>query len=76
MHRKTVLTALAGGLTILLAIGSLSFAAPSPQKIAGLKFSGTLSEADQQYLGLEKPGPFTLQDIKAPYVLIEITRTT
>ena len=40
------------------------------------KFSGTLSEADQKYLGLEKPGAFTLQDIKAPYVLIEITRTT
>ena len=76
MHRKTALMALAGCLTILLAIGSLSFAAPPPQKIASLKFSGTLSEADQQYLGLEKPGPFTLQDIKAPYVLIEITRTT
>ena len=76
MHRKTALKALAGCLTILLASGSLAFAAPSPQKIAGLKFSGTLSEGDRQYLGLEKPGPFTLQDIKAPYVLIEITRTT
>jgi hypothetical protein len=76
MHRKPAFIALAGCLTIWLAIGSLAFAAPPPQKIAGLKFSGALSEADQQYLGLEKPGPFTLQDIKAPYVLIEITRTT
>jgi hypothetical protein len=76
MHRKTVLMALAGCLTILLAIGSLSLAAPSQQKIAAFKFSGTLSQADQEYLGLEKPGAFTLQDIKAPYVLIEITRTT
>jgi peroxiredoxin len=44
--------------------------------ISDLKFSGTISEADQEYLGLEKPGPFTLQDIKAPYVVIEIMRTT
>ena len=76
MHHKTALKALAGCLAIWLAMGSLSFAAPSQQKIANLKFSGTLSEADRQYLGLGKPGAFTLQDIKAPYVLIEITRTT
>lgn len=76
MHRKTALMALAGCLTILLAMGSLSVAAPPQNKIANLKFSGTLSEADQKYLGLEKPGAFTLQDIKAPYVLIEIMRTT
>ena len=41
-----------------------------------LKFSATLSAEDQHYLGLEKSGPFTLQDIKAAYVLIEIMRTT
>jgi hypothetical protein len=76
MHRKVALMALAGCLAIWLASGSLSFAAPSQQKIANLKFSGTLSEADRKYLGLEKPGAFTLQDIKAPYVLIEITRST
>ena len=76
MHRKTILMALAGCLMIMLAMSSLSVAAPPPHKIASLKFSGTISEADRKYLGLEKPGPFTLQDIKAPYVLIEITRTT
>jgi len=76
MHRKTILMALAGCLMIMLAMSSLLSAAPSPQKIANLKFSGTLSETDRQYLGLEKPGAFTLQDIKAPYVLIEITRST
>lgn len=76
MHRKTALKALAGCLAIWLAMGSLSAAAPPQHKIAFLKFSGTLSEADRQYLGLEKPGAFTLQDIKAPYVLIEIMRTT
>ena len=76
MHQKTARMALAGCLAILLAMGSLSSAAPPQNKMAKLKFSGTLSEADQKYLGLEKPGAFTLQDIKAPYVLIEIMRTT
>lgn len=76
MHHKTALKALAGCLAILLTMSSLSSAAPPQQKIAAFKFSSTLSEADQKYLGLEKPGAFTLQDIKAPYVLIEIMRTT
>jgi hypothetical protein len=76
MHRKAALMALAVGLTIMLAMGSLSLAAPPQHKVANLKFSGSLSEADRKYLGLEKPGAFTLQDIKAPYILIEITRST
>jgi peroxiredoxin len=76
MQPKTALKALAGCLTIFLAIGSLSVAASSQQKIAAFKFSAPLSAADQKYLGLEKPGAFTLQDIQAPYVLIEIMRTT
>jgi hypothetical protein len=76
MHRKTILMALAGWLMMMLALGSLSFAAPPPHKVANLKFSGNLAAADRQYLGLEKPGAFTLQDIKAPYILIEITRST
>ena len=75
MHRKTALMGLAGCLVLLAAMGSLSSAAPPQKKIANLTFPGTVSEADQKYLGLEKPGPFTLQDIKAPYVLIEIMRT-
>ena len=76
MHQKTARMALAICLVIVLAMGSLASAAPPPNKLANLKFSGTLSDADQKYLGLEKPGAFTLQDIKAPYVLIEIMRTT
>jgi hypothetical protein len=76
MHLRAIRMSLAGCLAALLAMGSLASAAPPAHKVANLKFSGTLSEADQKYLGLEKPGAFTLQDIKAPYVLIEITRTT
>ncbi len=76
MHRKPALLALAGCLTIWLALASWSMAVPPHANLAHLKFSGPIEEADQKYLGLEKPGAFTLQDIKAPYVLIEITRTT
>jgi hypothetical protein len=76
MHRKTILMALAGCLLLMLAMSSLSFAAPPQDKVANLKFSGALSKSDRDYLGLDKPGAFTLQDIKAPYILIEITRST
>lgn len=42
------------------------------QRFADLTFSGTLSAADRAYLGLTRPGPFTLKDIQARYVLLEI----
>jgi hypothetical protein len=76
MPRKTALLPLVACLTLLLACPGLLSAAPVSTKIANLMFSGTISDADRQYLGLQKPGAFTLQDIKAPYVLLEIMRTT
>ncbi|MFA4902206.1 MAG: hypothetical protein WC600_05610 [Desulfobaccales bacterium] len=76
MRHKTFALALAGCLTILLGFSSSSPAASDNAKIANLKFSGPVTEADQKYLGLKSPGNFSLQDIQAPYVLIEITRTT
>jgi hypothetical protein len=76
MRHKSTALALAGCLTILLGFGSWSLAAADNSKIANLKFSGPVSEADQKYLGLKNPEKFSLQDIQAPYVLIEITRTT
>ena len=42
------------------------------QRFPNLTFSGTLSAADRAYLGLTRPGPFTLKDIQARYVLMEI----
>jgi thiol-disulfide isomerase/thioredoxin len=42
------------------------------QIFPNLNFSGTISAADRAYLGLTKPGPFSLKDIQAPYVLVEI----
>jgi peroxiredoxin len=42
------------------------------QRFANLKFTGASSLADRAYLGLERPGEFTLRDIKARYVLVQI----
>ncbi len=42
------------------------------QHFPDLTLSGTLNAADRAYLGLTRPGPFGLKDIKAQYVLIDI----
>jgi peroxiredoxin len=42
------------------------------QLFPDLTFSGTISEADRDYLGLVQPGPFRLKQIQARYVLLEI----
>jgi hypothetical protein len=49
MLHKTAPKVVAGCLMIMLAMSSLSAAAPPQQKIADLKFSGALSETDQKY---------------------------
>jgi len=50
---------------------------PKVGQMAGnVKFAGTMSPEDQKYLGLDKPGEFTLKDVKAPYVLVESFNTT
>jgi len=46
------------------------------QRFPDLTFSGALSAADRSYLGLTRPGPFSLRDIQAQYVLIEIFSDT
>ena len=42
------------------------------QLFPNLTLSGTTSDADRAYLGLTHPGPFTLKDIQAKYLLVEI----
>ncbi len=42
------------------------------QRFADLTFTGTLTAEDRDYLGLTRPGPFSLKDIQARYVLLEI----
>jgi hypothetical protein len=76
MRHKTWALALVAGLAMLLGFSPGSLAASGNAKIAHLKFSGPVAAADQKYLGLKNGGNFSLQDIQAPYVLIEILRTT
>jgi hypothetical protein len=76
MRHKTAVTTLIVCLTVLLGFNSWSLAATGQAQIANLRFSGPVSQADQEYLGLKSSGNFSLQDIQAPYILIEILRTT
>jgi thiol-disulfide isomerase/thioredoxin len=80
MNGKKKLVILASCLALLCLWGVAALAADVEPKVGlqagNVKFSPTLSAEDQKYLGLEKPGAFTLQDIKAPYVLVESFNTT
>jgi hypothetical protein len=76
MRHKTAVLTLIVCLTILVGFNSWSLAAPGQAQIANLEFSGPVSQADREYLGLKSSGNFSLQDIQAPYILIEILRTT
>jgi peroxiredoxin len=42
------------------------------QRFSSLTFSGTISEADRRYLGLTRPSKFTMDNIHARYLLIQI----
>ncbi len=46
------------------------------QTVGMVKFPKPMSDEDAKYLGLGKVAEFTLQDIKAPYVLVEQMNTT
>ncbi|MFI5355589.1 MAG: peroxiredoxin family protein [Desulfobaccales bacterium] len=74
MNKKTALWSPLLGVALLLVFsGSLAAAALKVGYQAGnLKFGQVISEADQKYLGLKNSGPFTLKDIQAEYVLIEV----
>ena len=74
--RKTFSLALAAALALLLLGAALTSAAKINRQITRFTFSGPITASDQHYLGLSRPGPFHLRDIKAPYVLLEIMRTT
>ncbi|MGO9176753.1 MAG: TlpA family protein disulfide reductase [Desulfobaccales bacterium] len=46
------------------------------QVLGPVTFAAPMSAADAKYLGLDKPGPFTLKDVKSPYVLVEQFNTS
>ena len=80
MNRKTLLLVLGTCLAILLLLQGASLAAEK-EPVVGLKagnvaFSAPITPEGATYLGLAKVGPFTLKDIKAPYVLVESFNTT
>lgn len=74
MKRKGLILSLSIGLALgffcvsILAAVTLKVGA----QFGNLKFAKTTAAADQAYLGLKQPGAFTLKDIQAPFVLIEI----
>lgn len=63
------------GLSLLLAGAAL--AQPKVgDKVGNLKFGKPMNEADMKYLGLDKMDPFTLKDIKAKYIMVDVFSTT
>jgi thiol-disulfide isomerase/thioredoxin len=41
------------------------------QVLGAVQFNAPITAGDATYLGLAKPGPFTIKDVKSPYILIE-----
>lgn len=79
MNRKRM-SMVMGCLALIFLFGAASLAAEAEpqvgQTVGSVKFSPPASEAHAKYLGLEKTAAFTLQNIKAPYVLVEQMNTT
>jgi hypothetical protein len=79
MKRKSLVWILAICLGVLLVCPGISLAEKEPvvgYNAGNVAFSAPISAADATYLGLAKPAPFKLKDIKADYVLVESMNTT
>ncbi len=79
MKQKHLLISLACLCLLLAATASLLAAEAEPKvglNAGNIPFSAPLTPEEAKYLGLEKPAPFTLKDVKAPYVLVESFNTT
>jgi len=66
------------GLTLALILLSIPISAQYKiaDQVGNLQFAAPIFPDDAKYLGLGKTGPFTLKDIKAPYVLLDVFATT
>ena len=76
MMRKKVLVlgcclALLSFLCVLTLAGAAEKDPVVGQTVPEVKFAATVTPEGSTYLGLAKQGPFTLKDVKAPYVLVE-----
>jgi len=80
MKRKNLVGILVTCLAVVLLCSGLTVAAEKEPVVGynagNVQFSAPLSAEDASYLGLAKPAPFTLKDIKADYVLVESMNTT
>jgi hypothetical protein len=78
MNRKRM-SMVMGCLALIFLFCAASLAAEAEPKVGqtvgSVKFSKPMSDEDATYLGLGKPAEFSLQDIKAPYVLVEQMNT-
>ena len=76
MMRKRILV-LSCCLALLFFFGAVSLTGAAEkepvvgQSVGNSKFAATITPEGSKYLGLAKQGPFTLKDVKAPYVLVE-----
>jgi thiol-disulfide isomerase/thioredoxin len=81
MHsRKMVIWISCLALICCLGATSLAVAAEAEPKVGQsvgiVKFNAPLSDDEAKYLGLAKAQPFSLTDVKAPYVLVEQFNTS
>jgi hypothetical protein len=80
MKRKTLYLALGTCLAVLVLCHVAVLAAekgpPVGHKAGNVGFSSPISAEDATYIGLAKPGPFSLKDIKADFVMVESMNTT
>ena len=69
-------------LALIFFLGTISIAAAEEaepkvgQMVPSVKLNAPITEDGAKYLGLAKAEPFTLKDVKAPYVLVEQFNTS
>jgi thiol-disulfide isomerase/thioredoxin len=80
MRRTSKVLALVCCLALILVYGAAALGAEAEpqvgQVLGSVKFQAPLSPEDAKYLGLAKPEPFTIKDVKSPYVLVEQFNTS
>ncbi|MCL4500766.1 MAG: hypothetical protein M1438_02785 [Deltaproteobacteria bacterium] len=78
MNRKRM-AMVTGCLALIFLFGAVSLAVGAEptlgQTLGNVKFPKPMSDEDAKYLGLNKAVEFSLQDIEAPYVLVEQMNT-
>jgi thiol-disulfide isomerase/thioredoxin len=80
MRNKFVVLSCSLALILIFGIVSLAAAAEAEPKVGQMvpivKLDAPITPEGAKYLGLPKPEPFTIKDVKAPYVLVEQFNTS